>query len=53
VLLLREGKVSAAGEVEKTLNSKTFSRSFGKALRITRKNGRYSLQVQEPGKSLM
>ncbi len=53
VLLLREGKVSAAGEVEKTLNSKTFSRSFGTALRIARKNGRYSLQVQEPGKSLM
>ena len=53
VLLLREGKVSAAGEVEKTLNSKTFSRSFGTALRIARKNGRYSLQVQEPGKSII
>jgi iron complex transport system ATP-binding protein len=53
VLLLREGKVSAAGEVGKTLNSKTFSRSFGAALRITRKNGRYSLQVQEPWKSIM
>jgi len=53
VLLLREGKVSAAGEVKETLNSKILSRSFGAALQVLRRNARYSLQVQEEGKSLM
>ena len=53
VMLLREGKVSATGEVEEKLNSKTLSRSFDATLQITRKNGRYSLQVQEDGKPLM
>ena len=53
VLLLYEGKVSAAGEVKKTLNSKNASRSFGETLRINRKNGRYSLQVLKRRKTLM
>ncbi|SVD86334.1 uncharacterized protein METZ01_LOCUS439188, partial [marine metagenome] len=53
VLLLYEGKVSAVGEVKKTLNSKIASCSFGESLRINRKNGRYSLQVLKRPKILM
>ncbi len=52
-LLLREGKVSAAGKAGKTLNSKNLSDSFGTALKVSRKNGRYSLQAQGERKPLM
>jgi len=52
-LLLREGKVSAAGKAGKTLNSKNLSDSFGTALKVSRKNGRYSLQTQGERKPLM
>jgi len=52
-LLLREGKVSAAGKAEKTLNSKNLSDSFGTALKVSRKNSRYSLQAQGERKPLM
>jgi iron complex transport system ATP-binding protein len=52
-LLLREGKVSAAGKAGKTLNSINLSDSFGTALKVSRKNGRYSLQAQGERKPLM
>ena len=42
VLLLREGRIVAAGPLGSTLTSATLSETFGLPLRLTRGDGRYS-----------
>jgi iron complex transport system ATP-binding protein len=44
-LLLRAGRVTAAGPLRRVLNSETISRTFGGRLRLRRARGRYSLEV--------
>jgi iron complex transport system ATP-binding protein len=47
VLLLSDGQVSAAGPLSKALNSQQLSRAFGRPLRLSRRGGRYSLDLLE------
>jgi len=42
VLMLRRGKVVAAGPIERTLDEDALSRTFGMPLRLERVDGRYA-----------
>lgn len=46
VLLLRAGRSLASGPLQKTLNSKLVSETFGAALKITRRGSRWSMAIQ-------
>ena len=52
-LLLKEGKVCANGPLKKTLTSKNLSTSFGNAVKLERKNGRYTLKVKPARNGMM
>ena len=52
-LLLKEGQVSTSGTLKKTLTSKNLSRSFGDAVKLEQKNGRYTLKVKPKRKGMM
>jgi iron complex transport system ATP-binding protein len=52
-LLLKEGKVCAIGPLKKTLTSKNLGTSFGNAVKLERKNGRYTLKVKPARKGMM
>ena len=52
-LLLKEGKVCANGPLKKTLTSKNLGTSFGNAVKLERKNGRYTLKVKPARKGMM
>jgi iron complex transport system ATP-binding protein len=45
VLLLREGRVVAAGPLDQTLSAESLSTTFGLSLRLTRDNGRWSARA--------
>jgi iron complex transport system ATP-binding protein len=45
VLVMRQGRVLAAGPRARVLTSKTLSAAFGAAVRLVRKRGRYALTV--------
>lgn len=45
VLMLKEGRVFAAGEKAAVLNSKNFSGVFNERIRLTKSGGRYSLHM--------
>jgi iron complex transport system ATP-binding protein len=47
-LLLRDGKVVAAGPVEQTLTAQSLSACFGMALRVERRDGRFSARAVRP-----
>lgn len=47
-LLLREGRVMAAGAVEDVLTSRNLSAAFGATMRLTRTAGRYRLELSTP-----
>ena len=42
-LLLREGRVTATGPVQKILTSKNLSQTFAAPLRLRRRDGRWAL----------
>ncbi len=44
-LLLRDGRVAAAGPTRTVMSSPTLSEAFGAAVRLTRRGGRYRLQL--------
>ncbi|MGZ3619641.1 MAG: ABC transporter ATP-binding protein, partial [Candidatus Binataceae bacterium] len=53
VLVLRAGRVLAAGPRENVMTSATLSRAFDAPLRMTAERGRYSLAVgAEPSKTV-
>jgi iron complex transport system ATP-binding protein len=47
-LLLRSGRVVAAGPVERTLTAEALSQCFGVALDVERRNGRWAARAQAP-----
>ena len=47
-LLLREGRVVAAGPLASTLTSAKLSATFGAPLRLTHRSGRYALRLVRP-----
>jgi len=51
VLLLKCGKVLAAGERDRVLTSANLSETFGAELRLRKRKGRYSLEVDSAGAS--
>ena len=53
VLVLREGRVLAAGPRAQVLTSKTLSAAFGAAVRLSRKGGRYALAVHRAAAGVM
>ena len=53
VLILKRGRVLAAGERRSTITSKTLSVAFNAKVRLTRKNDRYSLEIQDRSRRVM
>ncbi|HVA77893.1 MAG TPA: ABC transporter ATP-binding protein [Candidatus Binataceae bacterium] len=53
VIVLRQGRVLAAGPRARVLNSKTLSAAFGAAVRLRRKAGRYALAVDRAAASVI
>ncbi len=51
VLVLKAGRVLAAGKRAKTLKNETLSEAFGEPVRLTRRNGRLWLELAMPVKS--
>ena len=45
-LLLRDGKVTAAGSLEETLTSENLSETFGSNIELTTVGGRFHAQAQ-------
>jgi ABC-type cobalamin transport system ATPase subunit len=45
VLLLKNGRVLAAGKKSAVLNSATLSEVFDSRMKLTRRNGRYAMSV--------
>jgi len=52
-LLLRNGRVLAAGRKEKVLSSASLSKTFGCRINLSKSRGRYSLQVAGRRKTVM
>ena len=52
-LVLKKGRVLAQGETKKALTSRNLSHAFNAALRLTRKKGRYRLDIFGHGKAVM
>jgi iron complex transport system ATP-binding protein len=53
VLVLRQGRVLAAGERRKTLTSPILSRAFNADIRLTRRNDRYRIEIRRKSKKPM
>ncbi len=49
-LLLREGAVVGSGTLKRCLTSPHLSQTFGEPVRVSRRGGRYTLTVANPGK---
>ncbi len=52
-LLLKNGRVSATGEMKTTLTSRNLSESFGNKVKLEKKGGRYALKVKLARKEMM
>ncbi len=53
LLVLKNGKVIAAGETTGTLNSKNLSAAFGTRIRLRREKNRYALTVTAKSRAMM
>ncbi len=53
VLVLRKGRVLAAGPRARVLNSKTLSAAFGAPVHLVRKGPRYALTVHRTASHVM
>jgi iron complex transport system ATP-binding protein len=52
-LILRRGRILAAGRKSAVLNAKRLSAAFGARLRLRKRNGRYTLRVSPASRGVV